>query len=292
MLKKLFKGLFYISIVLILSGCIDLNNDSGENIQKEIEKANGVLENVEYIQTFYAAETGNSLKFTLVFADSNRNIISPNGNAKLKIYDDNNNKIYENEFLIDFKNVGESSRYVLEVFKEDISKGMTDKGYAEVIFTSKEGKTISKDTRPVNIPYYSEEELLSISEEEYIKNSVLGIDHDTLDDVKITVLRSGYYTTYGKTKKTVFRVDLEVENKYGQAKDFTPSDIYITDESGAIYKFTSGGTLSGISKIPALDKVQGYWLFENVVEDSKSKRILFKNGRISSGWVIFDLKLE
>jgi len=196
MLKKMVTGLICLLSILVICGCIGSSDSDTPLDTVESGEETTVSGVADYIGTFYAAKTEDSLKFTLIFNDADKKIVSPSGTATLTIYDDYDNKLYEKEYIVDPSKAGPSSKYTLVVLLSDISNGMTESGYAEIVFTSDEGKTINKIANSVSIPYYTEEELLSISEEEYVKNSVQSGDSDTLDDVKITVIRSGYYYVY------------------------------------------------------------------------------------------------
>jgi len=293
MLKKMVTGLICLLSILTICGCI--GSDSSDQPLDTVESGDETTVSgvADYIGTFYAAKTEDSLKFTLIFNDADKKIVSPSGTAILTIYDNYDNKLYEKEYIVDPSKAGPSSKYTLVVLLSDISNGMTDSGYAEIVFTSDEGKTMNKIANSISIPYYTEEELLSISETEYLENSVQNGESDTLNDVKITVVRSGYYYVYGEKVQKFFRVDFELENEYGQPKDFTPSEVFVYDKYDTKYQFTTGGTLNDVSEIPALDKVTGYWLFEDVPENIDTPRIIFKNGRDDSGsWIIYDFSLE
>ena len=71
-------------------------------------------------------------------------------------------------------------------------------------------------------------------------------------------MRSGFYTIYGEDSEKIFRVDIKIENHYGQPKGFTPSEVMVYDGNNE-YPFTAGGSLNGVSEIPALDSVEAYW---------------------------------
>ncbi|WP_459201890.1 hypothetical protein [Methanococcus sp. CF] len=292
MVKKLVIGVFCLLSILLLCGCT--GTDSGDQALDEVDSGNEniVSDGAEYIGTFYAAKTDDSLKFTLIFNDAENKLVTATGTAKLIIYDDYNNKIFEKEYVVDPSKAGANSKYTLVVSLDDIEKGMTDSGYAEVIFTSESGKVINKIAKSIQVPYYTEEEILNISEQDFLENAVKSGDSFEIDDLKITALRSGFYTIYGEKTKKIFRVDIKIENRYGQPKDFTPSEVMVYTKYNE-YPFTSGGSLNNISKIPALGTVEGYWLFEDVPEDIDEPRIYFKNGRDTNGeWKIFDFDLE
>ncbi|MBA2846150.1 hypothetical protein HNP88_000334 [Methanococcus maripaludis] len=292
MVKKIVIGVFCMISLLLLCGCTE--TDSGDQALDEVDSGdeNIVSDDAEYIGTFYAAKTDDSLKFTLIFNDAENKLVTATGTAKLNIYDDYDNKIFEKEYVVDPSKAGTNSKYTLIVSLDDIEKGMTESGYAEVVFTSKTGKVINKITNSIQIPYYTEEEILNIAEQEFLENAVESGDSYELDDIKITALRSGFYTIPGEKSKKIFRVDLKIENKYGQPKDFTPSEVMVYSGTKE-YPFTSGGSLNNVSKIPALGSVEGYWLFEDIPDNIEEPRVYFKNGRDSNGeWRLFDLNLE
>ena len=59
---------------------------------------------------------------------------------------------------------------------------------------------------------------------------------------------------------------------YELITDFAPSEIVVYDKYDTKYPFTTGGTLNDVSEIPSLDKVTGYWLFEDVPENIDTPR--------------------
>ncbi|MBA2862319.1 hypothetical protein [Methanococcus maripaludis] len=293
MTKKLVIGVFCLISILLLCGCAE--TDSGDQTLDEVDSNSEdvVSGGAEYIGTFYAAQTDDSLKFTLIFNDAENKLVTATGTAKLTIYDDFDNKLFEKEYVVDPSKAGSNSKYTLVVSLDDLEKGMTESGYAEVVFTSKEGKVITKIAKSIQIPYYSEEEIANIAEKEYLENAVESGDTYELDDVEITVLRSGFYTIYGEESEKIFRVDIKIENNYGQPKDFAPSEIIVYDQSENKYRHVSGGSLDEISEIPSLDTVEGYWFFEDVPESMEDPRLFFKNGRDSNGnWLVYDFTLE
>uniref|UniRef100_A9A6Z7 DUF4352 domain-containing protein n=1 Tax=Methanococcus maripaludis (strain C6 / ATCC BAA-1332) TaxID=444158 RepID=A9A6Z7_METM6 len=293
MTKKLVIGVFCLIPIMLLCGCAESN--SGDQALDEVDSGgeNVVLEGAEYIGTFYAAKTDESLKFTLIFNDAENKLVTATGTAKLIIYDDFDNELFEKEYVVDPSKAGSNSKYTLVVLLADIEKGMTESGYAEVVFTSESGKVINKIAKPIQIPYYTEEEISDIAEEEYLENAVESGDSYELDDVEITVLRSGFYTIYGEESEKIFRVDLKIENNYGQPKDFAPSEIIVYDKSENKYRHISGGSLDEISEIPSLNTVEGYCFFEDVPESMEDPRLFFKNGRSDNGdWLVYDFTLE
>ncbi|MBB6401747.1 hypothetical protein HNP92_001052 [Methanococcus maripaludis] len=293
MVKKIVIGVFCMISLLLLCGCTE--TDSGDQALDEVDSGdeNIVSDDAEYIGTFYAAKTDDSLKFTLIFNDAENKLVTATGTAKLTIYDDYDNKIFEKEYVVDPSKAGTNSKYTLVVSLDDIEKGMTESGYAEVVFTSKTGKVINKITNAIQIPYLTEEEILKISEQEFLEDAVESGDSYELDDVEITILRSGFYTIYGEESEKIFRVDLKIENKYGQPKDFTPSEVSVYDKYENRYRYVSGGSLDEFSEIPSLDTIEGYWFFEEVPENMENPRLFFKNGRDDNGeWLIYDFNLE
>ncbi|ABO35628.1 conserved hypothetical protein [Methanococcus maripaludis C5] len=293
MTKKLVIGVFCLISILLMCGCAD--TDSGNQALDEVNSGSEdvVSEGAEYIGTFYATQTDDSLKFTLIFNDAENKLVTATGNAKLMIYDEFDNRLFEKEYVVDPSKAGSNSKYTLVVSLDNVEKGMTDSGYAEVVFTSENDKVINKIAESIQIPYYSKEEISNIAEEEYLENAVESGDSYELDDVEITVLRSGFYTIYGEESEKIFRVDIKIENKYGQPKDFRASEVSVYDKYENKYRYVSGGSLDEISEIPSLDTVDGYWFFEDVPESMENPRLFFKNGRDDNGdWLVYDFTLE
>ncbi len=148
----------------------------------------------------------------------------------------------------------------IEIRKNEMLKSVKDSGKLIIKFATENGNVLATTQNFFGIPIYTKEEIQGMYDEEYLENSKRYVAYQTINDVRITLMRGGYY----KTNKwnypgpdIVFRMDISIENVGTEIKSTEGEPLMIVD--GTQYNFNVasgslwGAIYPGASKIAILE---------------------------------------
>ncbi len=279
----------YLFIILLLVGIVSISGC----VQNYVDQtSSGTAYNKPVnINIFTSTKEGNVLRFYFLLEDANGINTVSNGNVKLEIFDELNNTLYTKEFFVkasDFvdyqfmitgQEIGKAYEWRVPI--SEIKKGVSSFGFGRAVltFVTPNEKELHAEDTTVEIPTYTEEELIQMAEEEYNKNAITVNKKISKGNFEVTVMKVGFFSPYEYyEKKQYFRVDMEVKNVGGKSDYFSPSDMAILDNKGNQYEYNYEGTLDAYSKIYSGVTKRGYILFDPIPKDTQNIRLVFDLG--------------
>jgi len=237
------------------------------------------------------------IRFYFVLVNEYGSVVTGNGQASLKITDNLNNILYSEDFgfsssdFVDYEysltgqKIGKAFQW--KVPFSDIKKGFATygQGKANLKLELSDGRIFTDDTS-VEIPTYTEEEIMELYGNKYLEKSI-SIDKtirksSNYGDFEVTVVRAGEFThlkygTWGD-EVTHFRIDIKVRNVGSEKGTFYGHDAVILDNSGNQYennyfddKFDGGDIYPDVTK-------GGYLIFDELKKKPDSVKLIIENG--------------
>lgn len=280
-----------VMLLILITSCTTNNIESKqiptseELLIESRQKSNN--QEIASIVSFDSADEGELIRFYFQIKDTLGNKISTDGKIDLKIFDNLNNLLYEDSFIVysskyvdyQFQLTGQSigKAYEWSISKEDVKKGTSDYGKAEIIFT-KNNKQLTASNDFVAIPFFTEEEIKQIYEEDYNKNKKIAEEKIKSLKLEITIKSFGFYKAQSYLDiEEYLRIDLLVKNIDNEPNYFWPSSTVLIDSEGNQYETAYEGTIEGKEMFPNT-KQEGYILLEGVPKTLKSANLIFDAG--------------
>lgn len=205
-----------------------------------------------------SSKTGENYTFSFSLVDKSSEKVNASGNVSLKVLDQSNKLLYEENFEVretDFS----SGIYSKLVDATKVNKSVSGNGTANITFLPSTGSELSSSTN-VEVPVYSTTELQGVNENEYQSSArVVGksVSKFLFD---VTVVKMGFFDRLeAGTTTTYFRVDLKVKNTGAVEEEFRTSAAKLT--------------LPGSSYI--------------LVPESPFKNLKIKGGQIKEDYILF-----
>ena len=226
------------------------------------------------ILEFGAPAEGELIRFYFILEDQDGRPIPGSGNVTITILDDIEDVLYHSEFDVavsqfvdyEFRLTGQAigKAYELRVPKTDIKKGVASLwGTAVLTFLTTDGKHLTAENNTVDIPTYSEEELIELAEEDYRKSAQPLILQAEDENFLVNLTKIGFYTpyTFFDTRGLALRADIEVLAK--KSEYFWSSDTHVIDSDGVQHEVSYNSTFEfGDLQQGAIKR--GYLLFDDV----------------------------
>jgi len=263
-------------LTIFLSGCAQQSpsgkvSEVGEvttTVATTTTKYEPVPENIEI---FSGVKEGDLIRFFFGFNDR----VGHSGKVVFKIVDDANKTVYSSSFDVDsddyvdyeFKLTGQGIGKVYEwkIPFNNIQKGIGT-GNAYLTFTTINGKTLSSETSFIEIPTYTEDEIKTMYENQYLQSAKNVGQTTTEGNFEVTLVRIGYFThlqydTWG-SEVTEFRADIKVKNIGGEKDTFsTYNAVMIVGNKQ--YEYSYNSKFEGFEIYPDVVK-EGYIIFKDV----------------------------
>jgi len=266
-------GIGIIIAVLLVSGYMETDSIIGQILYGRPD--------LESIERFVGVEEGDSIRFYFIFNDR----LGHDGMAIVVISDDLDNNIYNSQFDVeayDFSEYefntteeGTGMAYEWEVPYSDIETGVSSIGYVHLKFITTGGRQFDADAYLFSIPSGADQ-AEEANENEYVQSAKTSGEHITYNDLRVTLVRHGYYT-YGVWDENVtgYRADIKAENLGNESKSLVTYRASLISGSSQ-YDTAYGSTFDG-SSIPPNETREGYMIFKDVPgpEDLSGNTILF-----------------
>jgi len=244
------------------------------------------------IYQFAAADDGQQDRYYFLLEDGERINVAADGRVKLQIFDDFENSLYLKEFdvkaaqYVDYVvkpgDITAGKMYQWRVSIADIKKGESLLGWGRAVctFTTLGGTKLSAEYKSARIPVYSDVELITMAEDDYLSKSVYSGEKIRRGDIEVTVVRSGWFRQYkvGVDRKEYFRIDLEVQNTGETTSTFTPFGVILVDSRGNRFEKTLAGSFNTATQLKAGATVKGPFLFDSLPATLKSATLTFESG--------------
>lgn len=171
------------------------------------------------ISSFSASKSDGNYTFSFSVEDKDSAKLNASGNASLKVTDQSNKVLYEENFEAQESDFSESV-YSKIVDSSKVGKSTSGSGTATIVFTASGGVVLSSSAS-IEVPTLSIAELESMSEIEYLNTAISVGKPVTKFAFEVTLVRMGYFNKIeADTTKTYYRVDLKVKNTYAIATEF------------------------------------------------------------------------
>lgn len=285
---KILIGIVGFFIILAILGCSTPSSRVGEP---------AAIQEFTFIKT----DDGN-YKFLLVLIDDEQREIAASGTLTITIKDKFGNVLYTQSKHIDAEDFKTYRRvltgapifgYSDMIFKDEVKKGFSSSGVVEVVFKTDSGKILKASDETHSLPKMSDEELKRYFENEYLKNATEINKIIKKEGLELTIIRCGWYETlkFNELKK-YFRIDVKVRNYGSEVRKIYASGAKLIDENGRQYDTRWDSEFKG-GEIQPNAFIEGYLLFENVPEDVKEFKLVWKDGYISGeGYLTFEVKFK
>ena len=268
-------------VLILLAGCVtNLEELQKEEIYipKNIALFSGVIE-------------GGLYRFYFMLEDAQGNKVPAKGRAEIKIFDDSDALLFQTNFDVEtqdymnyeFKLTGQDlgKAYEKRFSVSEVQKGTSILGIgrATLTFTTPEGTSGNSETI-VQIPTYTQEELAEMSENSFNENVIEINEIQTKGNFKIEVDKVGFFEFYSfGEKKEVFRVNLIATNVGSSSEYLMLSGLVLLDNKGNQYETSLfGGTFDMMAQIYPRVTKQGYFVFENVPQNTETIDLVFELG--------------
>lgn len=299
-ISKWWFSLVTIILVLGIASCAPQqgNSESSSDVQtpqnpvntQPTPKANSLPSGVPAsIVQFSSANEGEINRFYFQIQDGGGNRLTPAGEADFKIMDTADNILYEDKFsvassdFVDYQFVltgqGIGKVYEWRVPYSEMEKGVYQYGKAELVFRS-QGKELKAIDAFVEVPFYSEEELVELREKEFAMGAVAVDKSLKKGAFEIILEKAGYFTPVSALGEPTeqFRMDMVVKSISQKPEYFSPSGLALLDDQGNQYDSEYGGSLDTYAQIHPGVKKSGYLLFQAPPKSSKELKLVFEAG--------------
>lgn len=286
--------------VVFMSGCVQEKNpaespitqpsETSETTPPQMTPETGLRSsNAEYISNFIAIVDENTIEARFSLRDRSKEYVPGDGVGEVRIINSNEETVYTGSTNVKKEDFGtytliltgeEFLAYVWEIPIDEIKKSTSSSGTIYLKFRTKNGEFEEISDSVWGIPTYSEEELMQLNDDAFLKTAVAINKKLSKGDFEVTVTRVGFFTplvTWGDERE-YFRIDMEVKNIGSEKEYFSPSGLAVLDNRGNQYETEYGGTLDTFSQIYPSVKKSGYILFGRVPKTSQNIKLVFGLG--------------
>ena len=147
--------------------------------------------------------------------------------------------------------------------------------------------------KPYSLPTMDDDELQRYFENEYLKNATEVNKVIRQKGLELAVIRCGWSETlkFDELKK-YFRIDVKVRNYCGEVREIYADDAKLIDENGKQYGTSWDSEFNG-EEIQPNAFIEGYLLFENVPENVKKFRLVWRGDYIlGEGYPTFEVEFK
>ena len=254
----LFAGLF------LASGCTEQVTGAFTGL---VEKDPEVLE------ADYISFTEDSLTIRVYLFDENYRMVNSEGDLNVRIVSDDGSEVFLDDFEIS-TTVNDGDEIVLE----GIEKSYTNIGTAYLTFTDND-INLTAEEEIYDLPMFTETEKRDNLEQAFLDDAKTYNLAKTKGDLKITLVRAGYYTGmfWEDNDEKVFRIDVTVENRGSEDRGIYPEyGIIVNSVQYRLYAD------NGFSTVYEDARLEGYFFtpeFENFPQDLENEDITIKLGK-------------